>query len=322
MSPSNLDLSRYRLEPIPASPPPEPEVGDFAEFWGSRPNGWLYVALFVVVLNPIGIIIAKLANNISYLTPTSLLLMIATAWLHHYHEKCHHQKVLRDAWLQEVNDLNARSANEAIMTAESLRALLKGARDARTGLFVALDQGSASLDRATREHRERAYGPFWDAVEEAVSDLGRFQAGVRKIAKAAQDYSQGLRGRQHNFPPFPYLKEDIPAATELLNRLSQVVRRGQTDYEFASIWEQRKTRETIRTGFGSLEAAVRRVGATVATAMQEAQLTLQSEFARVNETSFRSSTAVTEAIGDASRDLIEASERQRKELREILERRS
>jgi len=49
------------------------------------------------------------------------------------------------------------------------------------------------------------------------------------------------------------------------------VRRGFSNYQFASIWEARRTRESIIAGFGSLENAIHGVGNT-----------LRSEFANLN----------------------------------------
>jgi len=50
-----------------------------------------------------------------------------------------------------------------------------------------------------------------------------------------------LRGKEHNFPPFPAQEGALPNSEPLIAELRSTVRSGHTDFEFASIWVQRRS---------------------------------------------------------------------------------
>lgn len=326
MSTLNQDLDRYSVEPNVFLPPSEPSPANESRPWIAPPfEGYLLVGLVLTAIaaQPL-LLFSWRASGLWLLLWIFLPLpviggMIAAYRFHGYRLGRTMGPALvekrRRAWLRQVEELSTRYAHEAKEKSRTLRELLVRARDCRHLLLNSLDQASSCLSRAAREYDERAFAPFWDAVEEVVANLGRYQAGVRELASSADAYSSGLRGRRHNFPPFPYQARDVPAATDILNQLRLVVRRGQTDFEFATIWEQRKTRETINTGFGSLEAAVREVGASVTVALQQAQGAFERGLAEVAA----SSTAIASEVARSADQAAEVAEVQRKELVGLLE---
>jgi hypothetical protein len=198
--------------------------------------------------------------------------------------------------------------------------MLLQARDFRVRSAHSLESASASLDRAAHDYDDRAFAPFWDSIEAAAADLGAYQAMIRGLSTAAKRYSQVLHGRRHNFPPFPYTDRDLPSATEVLRRFQSIVRRAQSDYEFASIWEQRKTRESVETGFGSLAAAVRDVGDAVLATLQEARSSIEGTIREARVEFARHSSAIVDTIDEAGISTVDAIDQQREELKAILER--
>lgn len=309
--PPPAGLERYCVDPRPPSLPARPE--DVKTQWDA-PSGPLYVFLWVFPINPIAVNFLGLPLAILGIPAT-----YALYWFHGVLKGVELRQRLQDqneaAWRKTLEDLNQKAQAEAQQKASSLRSYLLSARQHLDSLFISLDAASRALDEAVSEHRERAFGPFWDAIETAAAALAEYQHGTKEIGAIAQEYYKELEHRTHTFPPFPYIASDLPIADESVKRFKQVVRMGQTDFEFANIWEHRKTRETIKTGFGSLEAAVRQVGSSVVTAVQGVRLSLESGFDRLVESNETSTSALL-ASADAA---AEQRERQRREVCGILE---
>ena len=220
----------------------------------------------------------------------------------------------------ELNQRLEQSRQEALLeaheTTTALRSSLLRAAEVCRSLSSSLDRAADALDQAVVEHHARAFVPFWEGIESAASCLRDYAQGVRCLTEIAGKYYGKLERRNHTFPPFPYLLSDIPSDEVVIGRFRQVVRLGQTDYEFASIWEHRKTRETIQTGFGSLEAAVRQVGADVVEAVQDAEATVDIALKRFADAHASSSSLLSAAVQAGTEEL----ERQRMEVCEILRR--
>ena len=120
------------------------------------------------------------------------------------------------------------------------------------------------LSHAEEEFQERAYAPFWDNIEQAALKLGAFNYNLTRMEAEVVSYKNLLTGQVHNFPPLLIQRD---------NRLRRLVRMGQKDFEFATIWEHRKTQNVILEGFRTLGEAVNNLG-----------LTIDGSFSRVTKT--------------------------------------
>lgn len=110
------------------------------------------------------------------------------------------------------------------------------------------------LAMAEIEFSQRAFGPFWDRVEAAAGSLARAHDQVGALSRCAVDYYQTLQGHKHDFPPFTHVS--LADSAPVTARLARVVRCGQTDFEFANIFEHRQTREVLLAGFRTLGTAL------------------------------------------------------------------
>lgn len=207
-----------------------------------------------------------------------------------------------------------KAAAEARVASQAIRSLLVASADLRSGLFEALGRADAALTLAVGEYQARAFSPFWDAIERAAAALNEYDRGLAALVDAAGQYYSRLAKRRYSFPPFPYVSSDLPSEEDVVLRFREVVRMAQTDYQFANIWEQRKTRETIATGFGSLQAAVREMSSEIRGGFQDVQVALEGGFDRLVEAQGSSTRVLETAIGSTS----EALDRQRRELSAIL----
>ena len=145
-----------------------------------------------------------------------------------------------------------------------------------TALHEILQQGDAAIEQAQQLFIERAYTPFWDAIEQAVGQLRRFNEGVKLIDASAKQYYGLLEGRDHNFPVFPVNSNQIPTLEGLVDRLSQVIGRAHRDFQFASIYEQRKTTSAVIAGFRSMQEAVTRLRDDILNSIDDLQQSLGS----------------------------------------------
>ena len=119
-----------------------------------------------------------------------------------------------------------------------------------------LERTETLLEHAKQLFAERAYTPFWDSIEDAVGLLRQFDNRVSYIDKSAKEYYEILDGREHTFPAFPLKSDDLPNPDALLKLLAQIIAGAQRDFQFASIFEQRRTTSAIVTGFRNTQEAI------------------------------------------------------------------
>jgi len=125
------------------------------------------------------------------------------------------------------------------------------------------------LDCAEFEFTERAFGPFWDEVEHAANELAAYHVGVGRVRQNAMDYNNRASKMSIQVPQFLLPEGRLPDARLAATRLLQVVRRAQKDFQFATIYEQRKTNQLLYTGFGTLGAAIYSLGSAISASLQE-----------------------------------------------------
>ena len=138
-------------------------------------------------------------------------------------------------------------------------------------LPINLKDTSEHLKRSRQEFVDRAFGPFWDEVEKAIMSLGKFTTGVRDLTESCNSYAKALKNRKHNFPNAIIEIDKIPDHKPSLVELQKVIRMGQTDFEFATIWEHRRTRKVLISGFRTLEDAIGNIGNYVETSYTDLQ---------------------------------------------------
>ncbi|MDJ0644074.1 MAG: hypothetical protein QNJ15_14775 [Erythrobacter sp.] len=119
-----------------------------------------------------------------------------------------------------------------------------------------LARAHRKLDRAESEYQANAFSSFWDELEEVVQVLAEYSDAVRRIGVSSESYSNILSGRSHDFPQYPITTSMIPDGIPTVRRLQAVSRLGDTNFQFAQILEQRRTREALIAGFENLTLAV------------------------------------------------------------------
>jgi hypothetical protein len=196
-----------------------------------------------------------------------------------------------------------RVEGEAASLTSSLETTYQSSQTLVADLPKHLSKASALLKQAETEYKDNAFAPFWDAIENAARQLGAFNDKAKQLTKNAEGYYRMLDGRKHTFPSFPIKSRTIPDATSALNDLRRIVRMGQTNFQFANIWEHRRTREVLIAGFRALGDAVNNLGATIEYSISDLQQSISSGVAKLVEEEIRTRETLDKRMVEQNRAL-------------------
>jgi len=118
------------------------------------------------------------------------------------------------------------------------------------------------LNRAEIEFSDGAFAPFWDAIENTAYMLGRFDEGVQTIESNSSKYIDLIPKYEGVPPGFPLSRksvEKLSVSTSTAKRMNEIVRAAQRNFQFATIYEQRKTNQILIAGFTNLAQALDRM---------------------------------------------------------------
>lgn len=115
------------------------------------------------------------------------------------------------------------------------------------------------LNKAEEEFTDGVFAPFWDQIEGATNRLAEYYQKIEVFDKDASSYreqSTSLIKKGIKVPAFTLPIGIIPDANPTAIRLSQIVRKAQKNFQFSTIYEQRKTNKLLYEGFRSLGDAI------------------------------------------------------------------
>jgi biopolymer transport protein ExbB/TolQ len=119
------------------------------------------------------------------------------------------------------------------------------------------------LDKAEGDFEEGAFAPFWDSVERAAMKLGQFDDSVRTITTNAERHADVAKRYEGPPPAFPIVLDSVTgmaAANTTNDRMRTILRQAQRNFQFATIFEQRKTNQLLVAGFTNLAEALDGMG--------------------------------------------------------------
>lgn len=131
------------------------------------------------------------------------------------------------------------------------------------GLFESLPNylecAEKYLDLAEFNFSDGAFAPFWDSIEKAAKTLGYFDESVQHIKNNSSRYTKLLREYKDTPPQFPLSRqsvEKLDVGTATAEYMKAIVRTAQRNFQFATIYEQRKTNQVLVAGFANLAEAL------------------------------------------------------------------
>lgn len=156
-----------------------------------------------------------------------------------------------------------QNINTAQNDSKKLNNILKVSNGLAQGLPDLLKKASVSLERAKIEFSSNAFSPYWDCIEQATRHLATFNNNIKQIRNYADQYYEILHDKKHNFPSFFSECGIFPDSVPIINELNVVVRSGLTNFQFATIWEHRKTQNILVHGFGTLGEAISNMATSI-----------------------------------------------------------
>lgn len=118
----------------------------------------------------------------------------------------------------------------------------------------------SDVREAKREFAEGAFAPFWDAVERAANRLSEAESCINQISNYSRQYGWYV-AKLDSTPPYFHVRLDaLPDTRRVAAELHEVVRMAQKNFQFSTIFEQRKTNRLLKGGFSNLAQALSEVG--------------------------------------------------------------
>jgi uncharacterized membrane protein len=183
------------------------------------------------------------------------------------------QRRAREAQAKQERD---RAAAELERQKQQLANLLSTTQRDFLTIPELVPSADAHLDRAERDFADGAFAPFWDEIEHATNKLAAYQNGVRGVSRNADAYEQQASKLSVRVPKFSLPDGKLPDARPVAQRLSQIVRTAQRNFQFATIYEQRKTNQLLYAGFSSLGHAISSLGSVISSSLDDLSRSVQS----------------------------------------------
>lgn len=178
---------------------------------------------------------------------------------------------------EQEERLKAKQAQDAITNeCTSLTTLLNTSESTFLSLRELVATANTHLDKAEREFKEGVFAPFWDEVEHATNMLAAYHQGVNTIDSNAAEYTRRSSKLSVSMPRFNIPKGKLPDARPIAERLSNIVRKAQKDFQFATIYEQRKTNQLLYAGFGTLATAIDRMQNSIVDSLENLSTSLNT----------------------------------------------
>ena len=127
------------------------------------------------------------------------------------------------------------------------------------GLPKYLESAEKYLDQAEVNFSYGAFAPFWDYIEKATKMLGYFDENIQRIKSNLSIYTALIEKYEDTPPQFPLTRQSVTkldVGTETAKRMNVIVWTAQRNFQFATIYEQRKTNQILVAGFANLAVAL------------------------------------------------------------------
>ena len=188
-----------------------------------------------------------------------------------------HQKRCRDYedYLREQEDYLREQAH----LYEGIRSIVNTANRRLQEIYQNQEAARKALGRAENHFNHTAYSPFWDEIETAASELGRFSENLAELSSGLEDYLRVVPRYHGVAPRFPGASKALVKIRKLGNalakRMSTLVYKAQRNFKFSNIYEHRQTRKILVAGFKNFADILKGVGNQISTHIEELTTTVQ-----------------------------------------------
>jgi len=141
------------------------------------------------------------------------------------------------------------------------------------------------LDQAEIDFKDNALTPFWDSIEKAAKMLGNFYECINEINANFYQYTTMMRKYDNSPPVFPISPASInklDVSSKTTNRMNNIVRKAQCIYEFASIYEKRRTNQILIGGFKNLAQVLEGISHQIFSSVEDLSKSIRTESSAIN----------------------------------------
>lgn len=173
------------------------------------------------------------------------------------------------------------------------------------------------LNQAEIDFSDGAFAPFWDSIEEATKSLSYFVKGTKLIEENSSEYTKLIGEYEGISPQYPLSKQSIEklgVSTTTAKRMESIVRTAQRDFQFASIYEQRKTNQILIAGFTNLADALKEMTWTINDSIADLTASVGETGLRLNESMSKIQSQIDHVADDFTKEATEREKRERKAL--------
>lgn len=163
---------------------------------------------------------------------------------------------------------NVSRTQQAIEMANKLNEILDKSEYLRTtGIYTQLNSIKSVLNKIKFEFEENALIPFWDEIENFVKEMNSYEESLRILELNKKTYYQIIHSTENNFPKtFPTtIDNNLPE--KLINDFKAIQREAFKKFEYANLWEQRKTQKILAFGFSNLQDAINNMSDSIVSAI-------------------------------------------------------
>jgi len=172
-----------------------------------------------------------------------------------------------------------------------------------------------ALDNAEDEFRGGFFAPFWDEIEIATNQLASYNDylhGINFCIDQYWKYIQDLDEKYNSQVELCVLPGKLPDPIAVANRLAKTVRKAQKNFEFSTIYEQRKTNKLLYEGFRNLGDAIYSLGDRITDSLNNLSYTLNSSLQDILTATNENSRIISDNIYEQTRRIDEHAEAQRR----------
>lgn len=158
------------------------------------------------------------------------------------------------------------------------------------------------LNDARESFTDNLYAPFWDNIEKAMSSIDRYYDCIDELRKLVEDYTKCTseykpkEGEVVSFPINLKIVSSFDKITELERKMQNMIRPAQSNIDFASIYEMRRTSQILVAGFQNLSSAIYGLGDT----LSEQLSSLNSEIFSLGEVIDSSAKSISSTVSNSS----------------------
>ena len=234
--------------------------------------GWIIVLIIAIIL-------LLLAIQYWYITLTLVVTGVVIYIIVDEHDKKKRSRDERAAQLQHHNDEQQECLKRIIAVAEDSIGLFES-------MPKCLSRAERSLTQAEADFADGAFAPFWDSIESAATALGRFDECVHRIAENSSAYTELIKKHEGASPQFPITHRAViklSVGSEIAERMKGTVRTAQRNFQFATIYEHRKTNQILVAGFTSLAQALDRMAWQITASVDDLRVSVDAAASAANE---------------------------------------